>query len=223
MRGIAGYLTYLGDTFISQTCDAGSVYWNDAAFIWAVAGTFWLYCLIYVIIVFAAFNPSPNFKTEKSWSSRYVFTLQLSILIFGWNPLNAESRRRHRDRAARFGKNLKSLFGHADVTLTDFILAFAYARHNAKNVVQAENEKADCLNMMGYHQAEEPVQDDTLTLLGLENDAYSIKHLEGIEVEKEILDRANHVFQYALAAYGWMMYLLSKGIFLGLPAVVFGA
>lgn len=213
----AGYLTYLGAYFISATCDAGSVYWNDAAFIWAAVGTFWLYCLIYLIIIFAAFNPSPDFKSEKSWSARYVFTLQMSLLILGWNPLNAESRRRHRDRAARFGKNMKSLFGHADVTLSDFILAFAYARHNAKNKVHTESEKADCSNvqMDGC--------DGDLTLLDLEKDAYTIKRVEGIDVDKETLDQANRVFQYAMAAYGWMMYLLSNGIFMGLPAVVFGA
>ena len=226
MHSTAGYLTYLGAYFIAATCDAGSVYWNDAAFIWAAVATFWLYCLIYLIIVFAAFNPSPDFKSEESWSARYVFTLQMSLLILGWNPLNAKSRRRHRDRAARFGKNMKSLFGHADVSLTDFILAFAYARHNAKNKVDTDSEKADCSSDVPMEgNAVAPMEDceGNLTLLDLEKGAYSIKCVEGIDVDKATLDQANHVFQYAMAAYGWMMYLLSNGIFMGLPAVVFGA
>jgi hypothetical protein len=57
----------------------------------------------------------------------------MSLIWFSWNPFSKTLRDHHRERAERVGRNLKSLFGHSDITLSDFILGFAYARHKARH------------------------------------------------------------------------------------------
>ena len=216
----AGYLTYLGVLYFSDPCDAGGPAWDDTAFLWSVVACFWLYFLVYIIMLAVVYIPCHDYRSSKTWSTRYSSTLYMGMLMFAWNPFNKESRTFHRQRAERMGENMRSLFGHLDLTLTDLILGFANARHEAKTsssltVLTGKSSASTAVSGGGEEQ--------DLTLDMLEQQRYTKTIISGeAEVEHDALVEASHYFQHALAAYGWMIYLLDSGIVMGMPGVLCG-
>ena len=137
-----GYLSYVGAKSFKRFCFTSQP-WNDDAFVWSVVGVFWTYCLFYLVFLVFCWDSSGKHRhANECWDRTYMRCLWSSVLWFGWNPFNRASRRYHRERAARFGKNMKSLFGHCDMSVTDFVLAFMNARHRARH--------AGVLEVAGY-------------------------------------------------------------------------
>jgi hypothetical protein len=228
-----GYLSYLGAVTFKKYCFT-EVPWNDDAFIWSVVGVFWTYCLFYLIFVIFCWDCSGKHKhANECWDTTYMNALWLSILWFAWNPFSKKMRQFHRERALRVGKNMKSLFGHCDMSLSDFVLGFMNARHRAKHAVTAEMNRHCSLEENLLQSGEiadidstQLVSGDDSAVLTLESlllaGVYRNTQIHGDPVESEVLQEVAYYFKYALAAYGWMLYFLGKGLFPGLWAVIFG-
>lgn len=215
-----GYLTYLGSISFKRICDVDGPAWNDDAFIWATVGIFWTYCLFSLVLVFISWGQSSKLKySNEGWDKTYMNSLWMSLMWLGWNPFSKSNRSHHRSRAKRVGKNLKSLFGHSDMSLTDFIISWMYARYRARH---GEAEKLySSMNPCIERGFVQPPGDMTVAWL-LGNGMYRERYIEGDDVEFEVLEEAKDAFKYAMAAYGWMMYMLGQGILSGIWAVFWG-
>lgn len=217
-----GYLSYLGSVSFKKVCDVAGPAWNDDAFIWATAGVFWTYCLFFLVLVLMSWGQSSKLEnSNEGWDKTYMNSLWMSLMWFGWNPFNKSNRSHHRSRAKRVGANLKSLFGHSDISLTDFIISWMYARHRARHGKMGEICKRDdtvpCVERGLVHSPDE-ISVDWL----LQNGLYRETCIAGTRVDFEVLKEAKDAFKYAMAAYGWMMYMLSHGIFPGIWAFLCG-
>jgi hypothetical protein len=215
---------------------------------------FWTYCLFFVVFVVFCWDCSGKHKhANECWDQTYRNCLWLSLLWFGWNPFSAKSRRYHAERSARFGKNMRSLFGHCDMSLSDFVLAFMNARHRARHsdVVEMNRDCSltECLlergmttmssvdsvdsvdsvgtgsvggvgGVGGFSTGE---SSDSLTLKSLlASNVYRNTRIRGDPVEPAVLEDVAYYYKYALAAYGWMLYFLGRGLVPGLWAVAYG-
>lgn len=218
--GFVGYLSYLGSYNWMRPCDVGGVMWNDDAFTWATAGTFWTYCLFYLVFVILAHGESSKVEnSNESWSKTYMNSLWMSLIWLGWNPFSKTLRDRHRERAERVGKNLKSLFGHSDMTLSDFILGFAYARHKARH---SKNRVVLPLDAAGICSEQRTSPSENRTVEDLSSIQYCTTVMRGEPVGGDVLQEAEYYFRFAMAAYGWMMYMLGEGFFKGIFALCWG-
>lgn len=220
--GFVGYLSYLGSVSFKRECDVAGPAWNDDAFIWATAGVFWTYCLFAVVLVLLSWGQSSKLEyANESWEKTYMNSLWMSLIWLGWNPFRKTNRFHHRARAKRVGKNLKSLFGHSDISLTDFIISWMYARHRARH--GESQQLCDTTGMQpcverGFCRVPDTMSVDWL----LSNGMYRETYMKGEAVEFKFLEEAKDAFKYAMAAYGWMMYMLCRGIFPGIWAVFWG-
>ena len=227
------YLTYLGAETFKRVCFTSDA-WNDDAFVWSVVGVFYTYCLFFLVFLVFCWDCSGKHRhANECWDRTYMNCLWLSVLWFGWNPFSGASRRWHRERAARFGENMKSLFGHCDMSVTDVVLAFMDARHRARHAGAVElgefgeeggsgSGLTACLLERG---ATESSVDDTSVMTVeslLEGNVYRNRKIPGDPVESEVLEDVAYHYKYALAAYGWMLYFLGRGVLRGVWAVLFG-
>ena len=218
-----GYLSYLGAVQFKRPCDVGGQEWNDDAFIWSVAGVYWTYCLFYLVFALLACGDSGKLRgSNESWEKTYMNSLWISVLWFGWNPFSKKARQYHRQRAKRVGKNMKSLFGHSDMSMTDFILAFAFARHQARHsmneVVLRGHDWANskpCLEKAVSNR-----EDSDFEILSSRE--YTRTRMVGDPVDDETLQHAEHMYKFAMAAYGWMMYMMGQGILRGIKTLFWG-
>lgn len=246
------YLSYLGGKTFKKYCYT-TVPWNDDAFVWSLVGVFWTYILFYLLFLVLVWDYSGKHRhANECWDRTYMHCLWLSVLWFGWNPFSGAARRYHRERAVRFGKNMKSLFGHCDMSLTDFLLAFMNARHRARHsdVVEGggvgwagegsgSGSLTACLLERGSSRvtledggkgggtatARTSAADDsdemTVERL-LSQNVFRNTCIQGALVEPEVIQDVAYYYKYALAAYGWMMYFLGRGVLPGLWALAFG-
>jgi hypothetical protein len=226
------YLTYLGVATFKKACFTTAA-WNDDAFVWSVVGVFYTYCLFFLVFLVFCWDYSGKHRhANECWDRTYMNCLWLSVLWFGWNPFSGASRRWHRERAARFGKNMKSLFGHCDMSVTDVVLAFMDARHRAKHAEAVEmggfgtegssgSGLTACLLERGATESS-VVDSPVMTVESLLAGVYRDRQIPGDPVESAVLEDAAYHYKYALAAYGWMLYFLGRGVLRGLWAVLFG-
>jgi hypothetical protein len=231
------YLTFLGAETFKKQCFTSDP-WNDDAFVWSVVGVFYTYCLFFLMFLVFCWDCSGKHRhANECWDRTYMNCLWLSVLWFGWNPFSRASRRWHRERAARFGKNMKSLLGHCDMSVTDVVLAFMDARHRARHAeAVALGELGEfgkgcgsgsgltaCLLERG---ATESSVDGDIGVMTVESllagNVYRNRQIPGDPVESKVLEDVAYYYKYALAAYGWMLYFLGQGILRGLCAVLFG-
>lgn len=217
--GFVAFLSYLGSYNWMRPCDVGGVMWNDDAFTWATVGTFWTYCLFYLVFVILIHGQSSAVEnSNESWSKTYMNSVWMSLIWFSWNPFSKTLRDHHRERAERVGRNLKSLFGHSDITLSDFILGFAYARHKARHskgrVVSVETGGIPADQRMSLSE--------NRTVEGLSSIKYCTTIVKGEPVVGNVLHEAEYYFRFAMAAYGWMMYMLGEGFLKGIFALCWG-
>lgn len=230
------YLSFLGAKTFKKECFTSDS-WNDDAFVWSVVGVFYTYCMFFLVFLVFCWDCSGKHRhANECWDRTYMNCLWLSVLWFGWNPFNGASRRWHRERAARFGKNMKSLFGHCDMSVTDVVLAFMNARHGARHGgavdlgefgegVGSGSGLTACLLERGATESSIDGEKDTglMTVESLlAGNVYRNKRIPGDPVESEVLEDVAYYYKYALAAYGWMLYFLGRGILRGVWAVLFG-
>lgn len=217
-----GYLSYLGSVSFKRICDVAGPAWNDDAFIWATAGVFWTYCLFSLVLVLMSWGQSSKLKfSNEGWEETYMNSLWVSMMWFGWNPFNKSNRTHHRSRAKRVGANLKSLFGHSDISLTDFVISWMYARYRARHGKMEKLCRRDFRQPCMERGPDQPPYNMSVDWL-LQNGLYKETYIEGTCAEFEVLQEAKDAFKYAMAAYGWMMYMLGQGIFPGLWAILWG-
>ena len=127
------YLTYVGVKTFKQECYS-PVAWNHDAFAWSLVAVFFTYMLFGLVLLAAVWDYSGSHRhANECWDRTYMHCLWASVLWFAWNPFSGEARRYHQERAAWFGKNMKSLFGHSDMSFTDMVLAFMNTRHRARH------------------------------------------------------------------------------------------
>lgn len=217
-----GYLSYLGSVSFKRVCDVAGPSWNDDAFIWATAGVFWTYSLFSLVLVLLSLGQSSKLEnSNEAWDKTYMNSLWMSLMWLGWNPFSKSNRTHHRSRARRVGKNLKSLFGHSDISLSDFIISWMYARHRARHGKEEElNGRSSTQPILetSVDQTPDIITVDWLLCHGM----YKETSIHGDAADFKDLEEAKHVFKYAMAAYGWMMYMLGHGIFPGIWAVLWG-